>query len=163
MPAITPFLWFNDKAEEAANFYVSIFPNSKVLSVSRYGDAGPGTKGSVMTVSFELDGRQFTALNGGPRYTFTPSVSFLVPCETQQDVDYYWEQLTAGGKPIQCGWLEDKYGLSWQIVPKELFRLVQDKDPAKSQRVMKAMLQMVKLDVTRLQQAANEFVGTKVS
>jgi predicted 3-demethylubiquinone-9 3-methyltransferase (glyoxalase superfamily) len=163
MPAITPFLWFNDKAEEAANFYVSIFPNSKVLSVSRYGDAGPGTKGSVMTVSFELDGRQFTALNGGPRYTFTPSVSFLVPCETQQDVDYYWEQLTAGGKPIQCGWLEDKYGLSWQIVPKELFRLVQDKDPAKSQRVMKAMLQMVKLDVTRLQQAANEFVDTKVS
>ena len=163
MPAITPFLWFNDKAEEAANFYVSIFPNSKVLSVSRYGDAGPGTKGSVMTVSFELDGRQFTALNGGPRYTFTPSVSFLVPCETQQDVDYYWEQLTAGGKPIQCGWLEDRYGLSWQIVPKELFRLVQDKDPAKSQRVMKAMLQMVKFDVTRLQQAANEFVDTKVS
>ena len=155
MPAITPFLWFNDKAEEAANFYVSIFPNSKILSVSRYGDAGPGPKGSVMTVSFELDGRHFTALNGGPRYTFTPSVSFLVPCETQQEVDHYWDKLAAGGKPIQCGWLEDKYGLSWQIVPRELFRLVQDKDPARSQRVMKAMLQMVKLDVARLQQAAN--------
>jgi len=156
MPAITPFLWFNDKAEAAANFYVSIFPNSKILSISRYGDAGPGAKGSVMTVNFELDGRQFTALNGGPRYSFTPSVSFLIPCETQQEVDHYWDKLTLGGKPIQCGWLEDKYGLSWQIVPTELFRLVQDKDPATSQRVMKAMLQMVKLDVSRLQQAANE-------
>jgi predicted 3-demethylubiquinone-9 3-methyltransferase (glyoxalase superfamily) len=156
MPAITPFLWFNDKAEEAANFYVSIFPNSRVLAVSRYGDAGPGPKGSVMTVNFELDGQQFTALNGGPRYAFTPAVSLMVPCETQQEVDSYWNELTAGGKPIQCGWLEDKYGLSWQIVPKELFRLVQDKDPAKSQRVMKAMLQMVKIDVARLQQAANE-------
>ena len=156
MPAITPFLWFNDKAEEAANFYVSIFPNSRILAVSRYGDAGPGPQGSVMTVNFELDGRQFTALNGGPRYAFTPAVSLMVPCETQQEVDSYWNKLTAGGKPIQCGWLEDKYGLSWQIVPKELFRLVQDKDPAKSQRVMKAMLQMVKLDVARLQQAANE-------
>jgi predicted 3-demethylubiquinone-9 3-methyltransferase (glyoxalase superfamily) len=154
MPAITPFLWFNDKAEEAANFYVSIFPNSRVTSVSRYGDVGPGPKGSVMTVSFELDGQQFTALNGGPRYSFTPSISFLVPCETQQDVDYYWDKLTAGGKPIQCGWLEDKYGLSWQIVPKELFRLMQDKDVARAQRVMKAMLQMVKLDVAGLQQAA---------
>jgi predicted 3-demethylubiquinone-9 3-methyltransferase (glyoxalase superfamily) len=156
MPAITPFLWFNDKAEEAANFYVSIFPNSKILSVSRYGETGPGPKGSVMTVNFELGGRQFIALNGGPRYSFTPSVSFLVPCETQQEVDAYWDKLTAGGKPIQCGWLEDKYGLSWQIVPMEFFRLVQDKDPARSQRVMKAMLQMVKLDVARLQQAANE-------
>ena len=155
MPAITPFLWFNDKAEEAANFYVSIFPNSRILSVSRYGDAGPGPKGSVMTVNFELDGRQFTALNGGPRYAFTPAVSFVVPCETQQDVDSYWDKLTAGGKAIQCGWLEDKYGLSWQIVPKELFRLMQDTDRATSRRVMKAMLQMVKLDVARLQQAAN--------
>jgi len=156
MPAITPFLWFHDNAEEAANFYVSVFPNSKILSVNRYGDAGPGAKGSVMAVSFDLDGRQFTALNGGPRYTFTPAVSFLVPCETQQEVDYYWDKLIAGGKPSQCGWLEDKYGLSWQIVPKALFRLMQDKDSAKSQRVMKAMLQMVKLDVARLQQAANE-------
>ncbi len=108
-----------------------------------------------MTVSFELDGRQFTALNGGPRYNFTPSVSFLVPCETQQEVDHYWEKLTAGGKPIQCGWLEDKYGLSWQVIPKELFRLVREQDPARSQRVMKAMVQMVKLDVAGLQQAAN--------
>ena len=156
MPAITPFLWFNDNAEEAANFYVSIFPNSRILGVSRYGDAGPGPQGSVMTVNFELDGRQFTALNGGPRYAFTPAVSLMVPCETQQEVDSYWNKLTAGGKPIQCGWLEDKYGLSWQIVPKELFRLAQDKDPARSQRVMKAMLEMVKLDVARLQQAANE-------
>jgi len=156
MPAITPFLWFHDNAEEAANFYVSVFPNSKILSVNRYGDAGPGPKGSVMAVSFDLDGRQFTALNGGPRYTFTPAVSFLVPCETQQEVDYYWDKLIAGGKPSQCGWLEDKYGLSWQIVPKALFRLMQDKDSAKSQRVMKAMLQMVKLDVAQLQQAANE-------
>ena len=156
MPAITPFLWFNDNAEEAANFYVSIFPNSRILGVSRYGDAGPGPKGSVMTVNFELDGRQFTALNGGPRYGFTPAVSLMVPCETQQEVDSYWDRLTAGGKPIQCGWLEDKYGLSWQIVPKDLFRLAQDKDPARSQRVMKAMLEMVKLDVARLQQAANE-------
>lgn len=127
----------------------------KLLSVTRYGDAGPGSKGSVMTVSFELDGRQFTALNGGPRYNFTPSVSFLVPCETQQEVDHYWEKLTAGGKPIQCGWLEDKYGLSWQVIPKELFRLVREQDPARSQRVMKAMVQMVKLDVAGLQQAAN--------
>ena len=156
MPAITPFLWFNDKAEEAANFYVSIFPNSRILSVGRYGDAGPGPKGSVMTVNFELDGRQFTALNGGPRYAFTPAISLMVPCETQQQVDSYWDKLTAGGKAIQCGWLEDKYGLSWQIVPKELFRLMQDTDRATSRRVMKAMLQMVKLDVARLQQAANE-------
>jgi len=154
MPAITPFLWFNDKAEDAANFYVSIFPNSKILSVSRYGDAGPGPKGSVMTVNFELDGHAFTALNGGPHYSFTPAVSFLVPCETQQEVDDYWEKLTAGGKPVQCGWLEDQYGLSWQIVPKALFRLMKEKDPAAAQRVVQSMLQMVKLDVAGLEQAA---------
>ena len=154
MPAITPFLWFNDKAEEAANFYVSIFPNSKILSVSRYGDAGPGPKGSVMTVNFELDGHAFTALNGGPHYSFTPGVSFLVPCDTQQEVDHYWQKLTAGGKPVQCGWLEDKFGLSWQIVPKALFRLMKGTDPAAAQRVTKAMLQMVKLDVARLEEAA---------
>lgn len=156
MPAITPFLWFNDKAEEAANFYVSIFPNSKIVRVSRYGDSGPGPKGSVMTVNFELDGHAFTALNGGPHYTLTPAVSFLIPCETQQEVDYYWDKLTAGGKPVQCGWLEDQYGLSWQVVPKELFRLMQNNDPAKSQRVMRAMLQMVKIEIAGLQQAANE-------
>ena len=154
MPAITPFLWFNDKAEEAANFYVSIFPNSKILSVSRYGDAGPGPKGSVMTVNFELDGHAFTALNGGPHYSFTPGVSFLVPRDTQQKVDHYWQKLTAGGKPVQCGWLEDKYGLSWQIAPKALFRLMKEKDPAAAQGVMQAMLQMVKLDVAGLEQAA---------
>jgi predicted 3-demethylubiquinone-9 3-methyltransferase (glyoxalase superfamily) len=155
MPKITPFLWFNDKAEEAANFYVSVFPNSKIMSVSRCGDAGPGPKGSVMTVAFELDGEPFTALNGGPNFTFTPAVSFVVHCDTQQEVDHYWDKLTAGGKPEQCGWLEDKYGVSWQIVPKALMRLLQDKDPAKSQRVMKVMMQMVKLDIGRLEQAAN--------
>jgi predicted 3-demethylubiquinone-9 3-methyltransferase (glyoxalase superfamily) len=154
MPKITPFLWFNDKAEEAANFYVSIFPNSKILSVSRYGDAGPGPKGSVMTVAFELDGEPFTALNGGPNFTFTPAVSFVVHCDRQQEVDDYWAKLTAGGKPVQCGWLEDKYGLSWQIVPKVLMRLLQDKDPAKSRRVMKAMMQMVKIDIAQLEAAA---------
>ena len=156
MQTITPFLWFNDSAEEAANFYVSIFPNSKVLGISRYGEAGPGPKGSVMTVGFQLDGQPFTALNGGSKFSFTPAVSFVVHCETQQEVDRYWEKLTAGGKPIQCGWLEDKYGLSWQIVPNVLLRLVQDKDTAKSQRVMKAMMQMVKLDIARLQQAADQ-------
>jgi predicted 3-demethylubiquinone-9 3-methyltransferase (glyoxalase superfamily) len=154
MPKITPFLWFNDKAEEAANFYVSIFPNSKVVNVSRYGDAGPGPKGSVMTVNFQIDGQEFTALNGGPQFRFTPAVSFLVPCDTQEEVDHYWDKLTAGGKAVQCGWLEDKYGLSWQIVPKVLFRLVRDGDPAKSQRVMKAMLQMVKMDIAQLEAAA---------
>ena len=154
MPKITPFLWFNDKAEEAANFYVSIFPNSKIVSVSRHGDTGPGPKGSVMTVGFELDGEPFTALNGGPNYTFTPAVSFVVHCDTQQEVDRYWDKLTAGGKPVQCGWLEDKYGLSWQIVPKALMRLLQDKESAKSQRVMKAMMQMVKIDIAQLEAAA---------
>ena len=154
MPKITPFLWFNDKAEEAANLYVSIFPNSKMLSVSRYGDAGPGPKGSVMTVAFELDGEPFTALNGGPNFTFTPAVSFVVHCDRQQEIDDYWAKLTAGGKPVQCGWLEDKYGLSWQIVPKVLMRLLQDTDPAKSQRVMKAMMQMVKIDIAQLEAAA---------
>jgi predicted 3-demethylubiquinone-9 3-methyltransferase (glyoxalase superfamily) len=156
MPKITPFLWFNDQAEEAANFYVSVFPNSKILSVGRYGDAGLGPKGSVMTVAFQLDGESFTALNGGPNYTFTPAVSFVVHCETQQDVDHYWDKLTAGGKPVQCGWLVDKYGLSWQIVPKALTRLLQDKDPVRSQRVMKAMMQMVKLDTAALEAAANQ-------
>ena len=156
MPKITPFLWFNDKAEEAANYYVSIFPNSKILSMSRYGDAGPGPKGSVMTVAFQLDGEQFTALNGGPNYAFNPAVSFVVNCETQEEVDRYWDKLTAGGKPIQCGWLVDKYGLSWQIVPKALLRLLGEKDPARSQRVMKAMMQMIKLDIAGLEAAANQ-------
>ena len=127
MQKITSFLWFNDQAEEAMNFYVSIFKNSKVISVSRYGDTGPGPKGSVMTASFDLEGQRFTALNAGPRFTFTPAISFVVSCETQKEIDGYWEKLSAGGgKPGQCGWLEDRFGLSWQIVPAILGKLVQD-------------------------------------
>ena len=155
MQKITPFLWFNDNAEEAMNFYISIFKNSKVVSVSRYGDAGPGPKGSVMVGKFEIEGQEFMALNGGPIYKLTPAVSFVVNCETQQEVDDFWDKLTAGGQPIQCGWLTDKYGVSWQIVPTILGTLMADKDPAKSGRVMKAMLQMIKIDVAGLQRAYN--------
>src|SRR5450432_2629340 len=155
MQKITPFLWFNDNAEEAMNFYISIFKNSKVVSVSRYGDAGPGPKGSVMVGKFEIEGQEFMALNGGPIYKLTPAVSFVVNCETQQEVDDFWEKLTAGGQPIQCGWLTDKYGVSWQIVPTILGQLMADKDPVKSGRVMKAMLQMIKIDVAGLQRAYN--------
>ncbi len=154
MPKITPFLWFNDQAEEAMNFYVSIFKNSKAGTVTRYGDAGPGPKGSVMTADFQLEGQEFTALNGGPQFPFTEAVSFVINCETQQEIDRYWDKLSAGGKPVQCGWLKDKFGLSWQVVPTILSRLLADKDPKKSQRVMKAMLQMVKIDIARLQEAA---------
>ncbi len=153
MQKITPFLWFDGKAEEAARFYVSVFKNSKILSVSRYGEAGPGTQGSVMTVAFELDGEKFVALNGGPNYAFSPAVSFVVDCETQQEVDHYWERLSEGGEKIQCGWLRDKYGLSWQIVPTVLPELLQDKDPEKRKRVMAAMLKMVKLDIEQLKGA----------
>lgn len=153
MQKITPFLWFDDKAEEAAQFYMSIFKNSKLLSISRYGEAGPGPKGSVMTVAFELDGEKFVALNGGPNYSFSPAVSFVVNCETQQEVDQYWERLSEGGEKIQCGWLRDKYGLSWQIVPTILPELLQDKDPGKRKRVMAAMLKMVKLDIEQLKRA----------
>ena len=153
MQKITPFLWFDDKAEEAAQFYMSIFKNSKLLSISRYGEAGPGPKGSVMTVAFELDGEKFVALNGGPNYSFSPAVSFVVNCETQQEVDQYWERLSESGEKIQCGWLRDKYGLSWQIVPTILPELLQDKDPDKRKRVMAAMLKMVKLDIEQLKRA----------
>ncbi|WP_253734539.1 VOC family protein [Methylomonas sp. ZR1] len=134
MPKITPFLWFDDQAEEAMNFYVSIFKNSKVLSVTRYGDGGPGPKGSVMTANFELDGQVFTALNGGPTYpmqAFSPAISFVVHCETQAEVDHYWEKLSAGGKQNQCAWLEDKFGVTWQIVPNVLLELISDPDPVK--------------------------------
>jgi predicted 3-demethylubiquinone-9 3-methyltransferase (glyoxalase superfamily) len=148
---ITPFLWFDGQAEEAANFYVSIFPNSKVGSTSRYGEAGPGPKGSVMTIAFDLDGLSFTALNGGPMFKFTEAISLVVHCETQ--ADHYWDKLSAGGQQVQCGWLKDKYGLSWQIVPNALMELVQDKDPAKSQRVMAAMMQMKKIDIAGLKDA----------
>jgi predicted 3-demethylubiquinone-9 3-methyltransferase (glyoxalase superfamily) len=150
---ISPFLWFDRQAEEAANFYVSIFPNSKVSSISRYGEVGPGPKGSVMTVGFELDGLSFTGLNGGPRYKFTEALSLVVHCETQAEVDHYWNKLSAGGKEVACGWLQDKYGLSWQIVPNALMEFLHDKDPVKSQRVMAAMLQMTKIDIAGLKAA----------
>jgi len=151
---ITPFLWFKDQAEEAAKFYTSIFKNSKINRIARYGEAGPGPKGSVMTVGFELDGNEFTALNGGPMFQFTHAVSFVVHCRTQQEVDDYWDKLSAGGKTEQCGWLQDKYGLSWQIVPTILLELAQDKDQAKVSRVMQAMMGMVKLDIQGLKDAA---------
>ena len=150
---ITPFLWFDDNAEEATNFYTSVFKNSKILSIKRYGDAGPGPKGSVMTASFELDGQEFVALNGGPRFKFTEAISFVVKCETQDDVDYYWDKLLEGGQPQACGWLKDKFGLSWQIVPNAFFKLVGDSDPEKVSRVMQAMLGMIKFDVAKLQEA----------
>jgi len=150
---ITPFLWFDGKAEEAMNFYVSVFKNSKVVSVTRYGEAGPGPKGTVMSATFQLDGQQFYALNGGPQFTFSPAISFFVNCETQQEVDELWEKLSDGGRKDRCGWLQDKYGLSWQIIPSVLGKMLQDKDAEKAQRVMKAMLQMDKIDIQRLKQA----------
>lgn len=153
MQKIRPFLWFNDNAEEAMNFYLSVFKNSKAGTVSRYGDAGPGPKGSVMSATFELDGQEFMALNGGPTYRFTPAISFFVNCETQQEVDELWERLSAGGKKDRCGWLQDKFGVSWQIIPSALGRLLGDKDRARAQRVMQAMLQMDKIDIRRLEEA----------
>jgi predicted 3-demethylubiquinone-9 3-methyltransferase (glyoxalase superfamily) len=154
MPKISPFLWFDNQAEEAMAFYTSIFKNSKIGNVSRYGDAGPGPKGSVMVASFELDGMPFTALNGGPMFKFTEAVSFYVDCDSQEEVDYYWDKLSAGGSPSQCGWLKDKFGLSWQIIPSALPKLLGDPDRAKANRVMQAMLQMRKIDVAALQKAA---------
>src|SRR5216110_1752309 len=155
MQKITAFLWFNGQAEEAMHFYVSIFKNSKVISVSRYGDAGPGPKGTVMSATFQLEGQTFYALNGGPQFTFTPAISLFVNCETQQEVDQLWEKLSAGGSKDQCGWLKDKFGVSWQIVPTVLGKLLADKDPKKANRVMQAMMQMKKLDIKGLQQAAD--------
>jgi predicted 3-demethylubiquinone-9 3-methyltransferase (glyoxalase superfamily) len=153
MQKITPFLWFNGQAEEAANYYVSIFKNSKILNVARFNEAGPGPKGSVMLVTFELEGQQFMALNGGPQYTISPAFSLFVSCESQSEVDELWAKLTAGGKEVQCGWLTDKFGVSWQIIPREFMELMQDKDPVKSQRVFKAMMHMVKLDLDVLKRA----------
>lgn len=153
MQKITPFLWFDGNAEEAMNFYVSIFKNSKILSVSRYGEAGPGPKGTVMTGTFQLEGQQFIALNGGPQFSFTPAISLFVNCETQQEVDELWEKLSAGGEQGRCGWLKDKFGLSWQIIPAALTKLLSDPDPAKSKRVMQAMLQMNKIDIEGLSRA----------
>jgi predicted 3-demethylubiquinone-9 3-methyltransferase (glyoxalase superfamily) len=153
MSRITPFLWFDNNAEEAANFYVSVFKNSKLLNVARYGDAGPGPKGTVMTAEFELDGQEFVALNGGPRFKFTEAISFVVNCETQAEVDYYWQRLSEGGEESRCGWVKDKFGLWWQVVPTILNKLIADKDPEKSRRVMEAMLQMGKIDIEPLQHA----------
>jgi len=150
---ITPFLWFDHQAEEAAAFYTSIFPNSKVDKVIRYGEAGPGPAGSAMTVEFQLEGQSFVALNGGPHFKFTEAISFVVNCQTQEEVDLYWEELSAGGAQVECGWLKDKFGLSWQIVPTVLVELLSDPDPEKSGRVMKTMLTMKKLDIRTFRQA----------
>src|SRR5437588_1141554 len=153
MQKITPFLWFNDQAEEAMHFYTSIFKNSKVGQISRYGKGGPGPEGKVMSATFQLEGQEFMALNGGPLFQFTEAISFFVNCETQEEVDELWEKLSAGGEKSRCGWLKDKYGLSWQIIPSALSQMLGDKDPEKSRRVMKAMLQMDKIDIRRLQEA----------
>jgi predicted 3-demethylubiquinone-9 3-methyltransferase (glyoxalase superfamily) len=150
---ITPFLWFDHQAEEAAAFYVSIFPNSRIVKVARYGEGSPGPPGSVMTVEFQLERQSFVALNGGPHFKFTEAISFVVNCQTQDEVDTYWEKLSAGGSDFQCGWLKDKFGLSWQVVPTALSKLLSDPDPEKSQRVMKALMTMKKLDVRALKQA----------
>lgn len=150
---ITPFLWFNNQAEEAMQFYTSIFKNSKIIKVSRYGENGSRPKGSVSSGSFLLDGQEFIALNGGPMYSFTPAISFLVQCETQEEIDFLWEKLSEGGKTQQCGWLTDKFGLTWQIVPVILYELLNDKNTKKAQCVMEAMLKMIKLDIKGLQNA----------
>jgi len=157
MQRITPFLWLDHQAEEAANFYVSIFKNSKVGSTARYDEEGAKAagrpKGSVMTVAFELDGQEFTALNGGPVFKFTEAISLVVNCETQEEVDHFWERLSAGGQEVQCGWLKDKFGVSWQVVPTVLIEMLQDKDPQKAKRVMAAMLKMKKISIEGLRQA----------
>ena len=153
MQKITPYLWFDDQAEEAANFYTSIFKHSKVGEVTRYGKAGPMPEGMAMTVSFELQGQEFVALNGGPEFKFNEAISFLVSCEFQEEVDYFWDNLGEGGEAGPCGWLKDKYGVSWQVIPTALTELLSDPDPEKSQRVMQAMLQMSKIDIEGLRQA----------
>ncbi|NPV57134.1 MAG: VOC family protein [Anaerolineae bacterium] len=153
MSKLTPNLWFDSNAEEAVEFYCSVFKNSRVNRILHYGPEGPGAAGAVMTIDFELDGQPFTAINGGPYYQFTPAVSFVIDCHTQEEVDYYWERLLAGGEAEQCGWLRDRYGLSWQVVPVILIDMLLDPDPARARRVTKAMLGMVKLDIAALRQA----------
>jgi len=153
MQKIIPFLWFDDKAEEAAKFYVSLFKNSRIVTVTRHGEAGPGPKGTAMSVTFQLDGQEFYALNGGPLFKFTEAISLFINCETQQEVDELWEKLSEGGQKSQCGWLKDKFGLSWQVIPTVLGKLLGDKDPMKSKRVMEAMLKMSKIETKKLMEA----------
>ncbi|MGC4054817.1 MAG: VOC family protein [Paludibaculum sp.] len=153
MSRITPFLWYDGQAEDAANLYTSLFPNSRIVHIARYGSAGPGPAGRVMTVKFELDGQPFIALNGGPHYKFTEAISFTINCKTQEEVDRYWSTLTEGGAESQCGWLKDRFGLSWQVIPECLGRLLGDPDPKKARQVMEAMLQMKKMDIAALEAA----------
>ncbi|MBA2114407.1 VOC family protein [Bremerella alba] len=156
MQRITPFLWFNDQAEEAVEFYLSIFDDSRVLTQTKYGEVGPGPVGSIMTIEFELQGQKFVALNGGPHFTFNEAVSFVIHCESAQEVDHFWEKLSVGGETSQCGWLKDKYGVFWQVVPTLLPRLISDANQDKAQMVIAAMLQMQKLDVVALQTAYDD-------
>src|SRR5688500_10639342 len=155
MPRITPNLWFDTQGEEAAEFYCSIFPNSKITNITHYTDAGPGPAGSVLTVDFVLDGQEYTAINGGPDFTFTEAISLLINCEDQAEVDYYWSTLTDGGQEVQCGWLKDRYGLSWQVCPVGMIELLNDADPERSRRAMEAMFGMKKLDLAALRAAAD--------
>ena len=154
MPQLTPCLWFDTEGEDAAELYTSVFPNSKILEVARYGSAGPRKEGTVMTVTFELDGQEFLALNGGPEFTFNEAISFQIPCRDQAEVDHYWEKLGEGGEHGPCGWLKDRFGLSWQVVPNRLTELLTDSDREKAQRVMAAMMQMGKIEIDELEQAA---------
>ena len=161
MKSLTTCLWFDGKAEEAAKFYASIFKGAKIGKVTHYGDSVPEAKGSVMTVMFKILGQEFMGLNAGPQFKFNPAVSFVVPCETQKDVDYYWDKLLQGGSPMECGWLTDKFGVSWQIVPTMMMKLLKDKDAAKRDRVMRAMMKMVKLDIATLKAASKAPAGTR--
>jgi predicted 3-demethylubiquinone-9 3-methyltransferase (glyoxalase superfamily) len=156
MPSITPNLWFDTEAEEAAKFYCSVFPNSKITAVSHYGDAGPREAGMVLTVEFELDGQRFTGINGGPEFTFDEAVSFLIDCKDQAEVDFYWEKLSEGGEESQCGWLKDRFGVSWQVVPSRMAELLTDPDSARANRAMQAMLGMKKIDLAAIEAAANK-------
>ena len=156
MHTISPFLWFNNNAEEAVNFYTSTFKDSKITATTRYGSGGPGPAGSVMTMSFELNGQHFTALNGGPHYQFTPAISFVIMCSDQEEVDHYWNNFLDGGKAMQCGWITDKFGLTWQVIPSAMITMMTDKDPKKAQKVAQTMMQMVKLDIAALQKAYDE-------
>ena len=155
MPKITPNLWFDTQAEDAAKFYVSVFPNSRITEITYYNDAGPGPAGSVLTVSFELDGQEYTGINGGPQFTFDEAVSLLISCADQEEIDYYWEKLTEGGSESQCGWLKDKFGFSWQVAPSGWERTLNDPDPERSRRAVEAMLGMKKLDIAALEAAAD--------